>query len=162
MSARDPIEPVLAPAAVTVAETLPAVTVAELLAIVDDGRVPLVRFAGQVTQDPVRARTTIDLHGAHVGGSVLLVFEDGLRTQPIVIGLLRHPAGWPLDPQPARVHLEADGARMVVEARDQLVLRCGKASVTLTRAGKVLIQGSYVSTQSTGVTRVKGASVQIN
>jgi hypothetical protein len=43
-----------------------------------------------------------------------------------------------------------------------MVLRCGKASITLTRAGKVLIQGSYVLSRSTGVNRVKGGAVQIN
>jgi len=42
------------------------------------------------------------------------------------------------------------------------VLRCGKASITLTREGKVLIHGSYISSRSTGVNRVKGGSVQLN
>jgi hypothetical protein len=47
-------------------------------------------------------------------------------------------------------------------AREQLVLRCGAASITLTRDGKVLIQGAYVSHRSSGVMRIKGGSVQIN
>jgi hypothetical protein len=47
-------------------------------------------------------------------------------------------------------------------APEQLVLRCGKASITLTKAGKVLIEGSYVSSKSTGVNRIKGGSVQLN
>ena len=32
----------------------------------------------------------------------------------------------------------------------------------LTRAGKVLIQGAYLLSRSTGVNRIKGGSVQIN
>jgi hypothetical protein len=52
--------------------------------------------------------------------------------------------------------------RMVVSAKEQMVLQCGKASITLTKAGKVLIQGSYVSSRSTGVNRVKGGSVHLN
>ena len=51
---------------------------------------------------------------------------------------------------------------MIVSAKEQLVLRCGKASITLTKAGKVMIQGSYVLSRSTGVNRVKGGSVQLN
>ena len=51
---------------------------------------------------------------------------------------------------------------MIVSAKEQLVLRCGKASITLTKAGKVLIEGSYVSSRSTGVNRVKGGSIQLN
>ena len=43
-----------------------------------------------------------------------------------------------------------------------MVLRCGKASITLTKAGKVLIEGSYVLSRSTGVNRIKGGSVQLN
>jgi hypothetical protein len=42
------------------------------------------------------------------------------------------------------------------------VLRCGQASVTLTKAGKVLIRGTYVSSRSSGVNRIKGGSVQLN
>jgi hypothetical protein len=51
---------------------------------------------------------------------------------------------------------------MIVGAKEQLVLRCGKASITLTKAGKVLIQGAYVSNRSSGVLRLKGGSVNIN
>jgi hypothetical protein len=58
--------------------------------------------------------------------------------------------------------VDADGERLVVSAAGQIVLLCGKASITLTKARKALIQGTYVSTHSIGVNRVKGASVQIN
>jgi Phage tail baseplate hub (GPD) len=55
-----------------------------------------------------------------------------------------------------------DGQRMIVSAREKLVLRCGKASITLTKAGKMLIEGSYLLSRSTGVNRIKGGSVQLN
>jgi hypothetical protein len=51
---------------------------------------------------------------------------------------------------------------MIVSAKEQLVLRCGKASITLTKAGKVLIRGEYVQSRSSGVNRIRGGSVQIN
>jgi hypothetical protein len=51
---------------------------------------------------------------------------------------------------------------MIVSARKQLVFRCGRASITLTEDGKVLIQGTYLSSRSSGVHRIKGGSVQIN
>jgi hypothetical protein len=78
------------------------------------------------------------------------------------MGLLRASQPWPLPEQPASVEVDADGARLVVTAKEQLVLRCGKASITLTKAGKVLVQGTYVSNRSSGVMRIKGGSVQIN
>lgn len=143
-------------------ESLPAVVTGELVAITDAGRTPLVLFAGQQGSAAVRARAAVDLHGAHIGQPVVLMFEDGDASRPIVMGVLRQAEGWPLAEPPAQVEVDANGERMIVSAREQLVLRCGKASVTLTKAGKVLIQGSYVSSRSTGVNRVKGGSVQLN
>jgi hypothetical protein len=52
-----------------------------------------------------------------------------------------------------------DGKALVLEAKEQIVLRCGKASITLTRAGKVLVQGAYLSSRSTGLNRIKGGAV---
>jgi hypothetical protein len=57
---------------------------------------------------------------------------------------------------------EVDGERLVFTAKKEIVLRCGKASITLTRAGKVLIRGIYLLSRSSGVNRIKGGSVQIN
>ncbi len=58
--------------------------------------------------------------------------------------------------------MSADGEELTLSAKRQITLQCGKASITLTRAGKVLIRGAYVSTRSSGVNRIKGGSVQIN
>jgi hypothetical protein len=134
--------------------------VGELLALAE-GTVPLVRWPAQMTA-AIRARSTVDLHGQHIGCGVLIVFEQADPARPVVIGLLRDGAAWPLADPPAQVQVDSDGQRMVVNAREQLVLRCGKACITLTRAGKVLIEGSYVSSRSTGVNRIKGGSVQLN
>jgi hypothetical protein len=138
------------------------VVIGELLALSDEGATPLVRYAGQSGSAAVRARTTVDLHGQHIGGSVVLVFDQGDADRPIVVGVLRGSVGWPLADPPAQVEVDADGHRMVVNAREQLVFRCGAASITLTKAGKVLIEGSYVLSRSTGVNRIKGGSVQLN
>ena len=138
------------------------VVIGELLALTDEGRTPLVHFPGQIGTAAVAARTSIDLHGPHIGAALVLMFENADPARPIVLGVLRGAAGWPLDDKPAQVSVDADGQRMIVSAREQLVLRCGKASITLTKAGKVLIDGSYVLSRSTGVNRVKGGSVQLN
>ncbi len=65
---------------------------------------------------------------------------------------------------PAQTGLDVtiDGRRTVITAGDEIVLRCGKSSITLTKAGKILIRGAYVSSRSSGVNRIKGGSVQIN
>lgn len=133
-----------------------------LLALTDNGQTALVSFPGQPGHAALRARSVVDLHGPHMGQSVVMMFEGGDVAKPIVMGVLRGQTGWSLDDKPATVDVDADGQRMIVSAKEQLVLRCGKASITLTKAGKVLIDGSYVSSRSSGVNRVKGGSVQLN
>jgi hypothetical protein len=137
------------------------VVIGELIAITDDGHTPLILYPGQTGNTTLRARSVVDLHGTHIGKSVVLSFENGDATKPIVMGVLRQAGDRPLE-APGQVQIDADGERLVVSARDKMVLQCGKASITLTRSGKVLIQGDYISSRSTGVNRVKGGSVQLN
>jgi hypothetical protein len=58
--------------------------------------------------------------------------------------------------------VSVDGKAVQFNAEEQIVLKCGKASITLTRAGKVIIRGAYLLNRSSGVNRIKGGSVHIN
>lgn len=126
------------------------------------GRTPLVTYAGQPGSAALPARATMDLHAAHVGSEVVLVFAQGDPLQPIVMGVLRQQDTNNLERRPGNVEVDADGERMIVAAREQLVLRCGRATLTLTKAGKVIIEGTYISSRSTGVQKIKGGSIQLN
>jgi hypothetical protein len=55
-----------------------------------------------------------------------------------------------------------DGKRVTIEAQDEIVLRCGEASITLRRNGRIVIRGTYVETRARGVNRIRGGAVQIN
>ncbi len=55
-----------------------------------------------------------------------------------------------------------DGKRVVLEGKEEVVLKCGDASITLTKAGKILIRGKYLLSRSSGVNRILGGSVQVN
>ena len=46
-----------------------------------------------------------------------------------------------------------DDDRIELAADREIVLRCGKASITLTSAGKVIISGAYLLSRSSGVNR---------
>lgn len=143
-------------------QPIQGVVIGELLALIDEGSTPLVRFSGQTGIGAVRARSGVQLHGSHIGGSVILMFENADPDRPVVIGVLLEQAGWPSQEKPSQVDVSADGRHLIVSAKEQLVLRCGKASITLTKAGKVLIEGAYVLSRSTGANRIKGGSVQLN
>jgi hypothetical protein len=153
---------VAGPAAAAFPERIAGMVVGELVAMTNDAGTPLVLFPGQVGSAAVAARSIVDLHGVHIGRQVALMFEDADRMKPVVMGVLRDHAGWSLADRPGSVAVDADGERLLVTAREQLVLRCGKARITLTKAGKVLIEGAYVSSRSTGVNRIKGGSIQLN
>lgn len=133
-----------------------------LVAVMRDGQVPLVRVRSGGGHAVVRARSVVDLHGAHIGRSVVLAFEDDDAAQPVILGVLQGDAGWPLDVRPDQVEVDADGQRLQVTARHQLVLRCGLASITLKAGGEVLIEGTYVLSRSFGANQIQGGSVDLN
>jgi len=133
-----------------------------LIGFADAGHTPLVTYPQQPGTTALVAASIADLHGAHIGRQVVLQFENGDPMRPVVMGVLRNKTAWPLAEQPGQVEVDADGERLVIGAKQQLVLKCGKASITLTKAGKIVIHGTYVSSRSSGVMRIKGGSVQLN
>jgi hypothetical protein len=144
------------------AASLPGAVIGILIGFKDEGCTPLVLFPGQSSSAAVAAASAIDVHGTHIGRQVVLIFENGDSRRPIIVGLLKSTRAWSLPEQPGQVEVDADGERLMVSAKEQLVLRCGKASITLTKAGKILIDGAYISSRSSGVNRIKGGSVQLN
>jgi hypothetical protein len=122
---------------------------------------------------PVRARLAIPLRGealvaaaAERRGAVL-VFEGGDPARPIVVGLLEPETplldellGAPAERRPEVAHV--DGKRVVIEGRDEIVLRCGRASITLRRNGRIALHGMQLETRARGLQRIKGGKVEIN
>jgi hypothetical protein len=128
---------------------------------------PLVDYPGNPSGRLLVARSLVPCGEGDVGREAALLFEGGDPCRPILMGLLRSPAearpASPEDaPSPTLAGVEVDGDRLVLSADREIVLRCGEASITLTRAGKILIRGKYLLSRSDGVNRIKGGSVQIN
>jgi hypothetical protein len=143
-------------------EQPPPIRVGELVAIGDAGAAGYVRYAGQPGSAAAVARSVVELHEAHIGAPVVLAFDAGDALRPIILGVLRQPRPAASPELDGQVEVSVDGGRMTVVARDRLELRCGAASIILTRSGRVLIEGGYVLTRADGVNRVVGGSVQIN
>lgn len=141
-----------------------ALRIGRLAQVESDGS-PLVLLPG--ARGPLPARTVVPLAAHHAGRDILVAIAQSAEGGvPVVTGLLREPApavaAPPASTQDPPFEIEADGQRVVLEARQQLVLRCGAASVTLTREGKILLRGAYVSSRASGVHRIQGGSVEIN
>lgn len=90
---------------------------------------------------------------------VLCLLEDGDPAKPILVGILAEPV---TNEVPESVTTVVDGKRVELAGQEEVTLRCGKASITLTKAGKILLRGAYVVSRSSGVNRILGGSVQIN
>lgn len=114
------------------------------------------------------ARALCALSEADVGREAAILFEGGNTKRPVIMGLLYAGEEKPEKPkrppvfERTRSKATVDGERLVFSADREIVLQCGEASITLTRAGKILIRGAYVLTRSSGVNRIQGGSVQIN
>jgi len=124
-----------------------------------EGR-PLVAYPGNPIDGAVNARCTAWPNPADAGREVALLFEGGDPALPVLIGVVQRARTD--DIQPGAAVAQLDGQRLVLSAEREVVLQCGKASITLTREGKVLIRGSYVLSRSSGAQRIRGATVEIN
>lgn len=130
----------------------------------------LVDFPQNPTRQPVPARWTMLLDQAAVEQAVqqrqaaVLVFEEGDPLRPIVTGLVQprllSTAAVQLPSAPTDVKL--DGKRLALEAADEIVLRCGQASLALRRNGTVVIRGTHLISHSSGMNRIRGGAVHIN
>ena len=147
---------------------LPGVVVGTLVGFAASGE-PLVEIPPPGAVGAQAARSTIPLGEAEVGRPLVLVFEGASPLRPIILGLIQAPAATQpteagttaaVGGEPSRPELH--GERLELRAEREIVLRCGESSLTLTRAGKILIRGNYILSRSTGAQHIKGASVQIN
>jgi hypothetical protein len=119
----------------------------EIVEIGPDGRaLVLIPSLGGT---PLFARSLVPMPTAAVGRLAAVTMMDD---QPLILGLI----------QPLAPEVEADEETLVLEAKREVTLRCGKASIHLTADGRVTIRGTQVLSRSDGPNRVQGASVQLN
>lgn len=124
---------------------------------------PLVAGLAVCPGQVLTARSTVPLRRAMRGREVLVLFDGGNLQSPIIVGVIETcPLAGAETPAEQRAAVTADGERQLIQAEREIVLRCGEASITLTRAGKVIIQGSYILSRATGYNKIKGAAIDIN
>lgn len=146
-----------------------------------------VQLAGGAQSRPARLGAALSAEAlaaaARAGRPAILAFENGDPTRPIVMGLLQSgeprtahggepetaaartgagAAQGAKDSSARQVDAQVDGRRVRIVAQDEIVLECGRASITLRRNGRVVIRGDYVETHSEGTNRIKGGQVRIN
>lgn len=136
------------------------------------GRLEKIGPAGSVYVDfvgnergPILARIALSgeemarLRCCQRGAPILLVFDDGILTAPIVVGCVedRLPSL-----KPRRRDVVIDGAEVAIDGQEQVVLRCGKSSISLSKSGKIILKGIDLVSRAIRGNRIRGGTVKIN
>lgn len=132
---------------------------------------PRVDYPGN-SLGPLVARVSASIDDAALESAarehqdVVLMFDGGDPEKPLLTALLRsatHRVDALLAPLPEKQRVaRVDGKQVVIEGDEEVVLKCGKASLTLRRDGKVVLRGVNLVTQAEQVHKVRGGKVQIN
>ena len=139
------------------------IVVGQVQAILPDGRVRLQ--LPQLAIAAVDARVVCAPEGLLPGAAVAVMFEQGDVNRALVIGpMYTGPAAADEAGVDAADDSQAqpDYARIVIEAGEELELRCGEAAIVLTADGRILQRGTYISSHASATQRIRGGSVQIN
>nr|WP_319490548.1 DUF6484 domain-containing protein [uncultured Desulfobacter sp.] len=157
---------------------LEGVRVGKIVRIDGNGRILVDYPQNRMGAMPARFTRAMDIESLvsaqNEGLKVLLVFEDNRPDRPIIIDILSSLMdgiyGSETRSEREDLVLNMDetqdmtlnGKRIIFTGQEEIVLKCGKASITMTKAGKILIRGAYLLNRSSGVNKIKGGSVQIN
>ena len=139
------------------------------------GSLVSVEKNGQIVVDypdnpvrPLRARSIINLTMADESKEILLTFENGNPQLPIIIGLIQKQ---PVITETSKEvllnrenvkDLSIDGERIIFDAKEEIVLRCGEGSVKIRKDGKIIIKGINLVSRAKAINKIKGAAVNIN
>ncbi len=119
------------------------------------GGLPLVVFPENPESSAIAARSLTELDSKDIGAQVALLFEDGARDRPLIVGRILHP-----DPTPPSAI--QDGKLVKIEGKDRIELRVGSAAIILEKDGHVTIRGTHLVSHATGSNRIRGGSIDLN
>lgn len=95
------------------------------------------------------------------GSAAAVMFEQGDTARALIIGPMASGSVAAQQPEPPREAL-IDRERVVIEAEQEIELRCGEAAIVLTRDGRILLRGAYISSHASATQRILGGAVHIN
>ena len=135
--------------------------IGELVGMTGTDNAPLVHWANPSGSNTEIARAVVALRPSDIGRQIAMMFDNADSRCPIVIGLLP-PIGRATDTGLPLIDIKVNGERLVVAAGQQLELRCGAASITLERDGKISIRGTQIVSHAEGINRIRGGAVHLN
>jgi hypothetical protein len=150
--------------------------VGSIVEITPEGQA-MVDFPGNI-YGLQQARSTLTFEDTNaiqsLPASVLLVFENDDPALPIISGVIKETIFQSHTEQEAQFqtnttsvgkmpnHVLIDGKKLTFDAKEEIILQCGKSSINLKQNGKVIIKGANLISRSSGANKIKGGSVNIN
>lgn len=97
---------------------------------------------------PQMALAGVELGDEDIGRQCIVSFLYGDLKRPVITNLVHEPNNVP--------------ERIKLCAHEEVVIQCGNARINLSEGGRAELRGSTVVSHSSGLNRVRGASVKIN
>jgi len=156
-------------------------TIGNIVDVTEQG-IAIVDFPENRGQ-PIEARSTLgEIEKSQLTdfpAPVLLVFEQSDPLKPIITGFINkvlfseQPTVTKGSPEKSQKTEEPgnsgkladatiDGRKITFDAKQEILLRCGKSSILLRRDGKIVIKGANLVSRSSASNKIKGSSVSIN
>jgi len=114
---------------------------------------------------PFAAISTITLKPEDIGvARFVLGFQDGNPRKPIILGRIWTPSAEELIAA-EETSVNADSPprkKLVVQADEELELRCGQAVILLQADGRIQLRGRTITSHADVLYRVRGGTVQMN
>lgn len=117
---------------------------------------PLVVFPSNLEDHALPARALCTLSAGDAGCEVALLFEDGARTRPLIIGRIVEPARQQVP------HIERDGETVRIYAEERIELRVGKSAIIMDKDGHITIRGKNLVSHASRANHIRGGSVNLN
>ncbi|OGF13736.1 MAG: hypothetical protein A2W00_03680 [Candidatus Eisenbacteria bacterium RBG_16_71_46] len=139
-----------------------------VVAIESDGRVRVRIGAGRGPDVPCEVLQTGTTAAARltVGSDVLVACPEEPGRPGVILGTVGSAEAVADAPgaaaAPASEPMRLVHRDIVIEAGEELTLRCGEASIKIRRDGKIVIRGEHILSRAKGTQRIKGGSVAIN
>lgn len=137
-----------------VTEHVDGVVIGLLLGFQDGA--PLVVFPSNPEDRAVPARSLCALGADDAGCEVALLFEDGSRARPLIIGRIVEPV------RTDGTHVVRDGETVSITAQERIELRVGKSAIIMEKDGHITIRGTHLVSHASGSNHIRGGSVNLN
>ncbi|MFK7767236.1 MAG: DUF6484 domain-containing protein [Mariniblastus sp.] len=119
---------------------------------------PVVTIPGVVER--ATAQTVCDVSTIKIGDQCAMMFQAGSPDAPVILGVLQQPviALGSTDP----ISYQQTDECIEIRSNTEINFHCGEAHFRMTSEGLIELRGNKVVSHSTGLNRIRGASVKLN